>query len=105
MTEPTEQELISKAMSAIAKRPRPSRKKYFSEAEEKAGTARRVKEFRERKSKQTAKNSQLWELLCRAIDEGEISIIHENADSSIDGGVIVTDIDTVIEHIQDRPTD
>jgi hypothetical protein len=52
MTEQNEAELISKAMSAIAKRPRPNRKKYFSEADKRAGAARRVREFRERKKKE-----------------------------------------------------
>lgn len=57
MTEPSEltseeQKIISKYMSNLAKRPRPSRKKYFSEEERRAGAARRVREFRDRKKKE-----------------------------------------------------
>lgn len=52
MNEPTEAELISKAMSVIARRPRPNGKKYFSEADKREGAARRVREFRDRKKKE-----------------------------------------------------
>jgi hypothetical protein len=49
--------------------------------------------------KELEAESVLWRTVCRAIDEGVVSVILENADTSIDGGEIVTNIDEVIEHI------
>ncbi len=44
-------------------------------------------------------DSELWHLLCIAMDEGRISVILENSIDTIDGGVVVTEIDDVIEHL------
>jgi len=42
-----------------------------------------------------------WLAFCRALDEGRIAVVLEGASDSIDGGVIVTDIDEVLEHIKE----
>lgn len=40
-----------------------------------------------------------WRALCEAVDEGKLSLILEKATTLIDGGEIVTDIDSALEHI------
>ena len=42
-----------------------------------------------------------WLAFCRALDEGRIAVILEGASDSIDGDVIVTDIDEVLEYIKE----
>lgn len=64
-----------------------------------------VKSFKNRVSmaqhlaEQQKKDAENWRKFCQAIDECKISVILENADDSIDGGVIVTSADDVLEYI------
>lgn len=50
----------------------------------------------------TETNSYLWEKFCDALEDGRISVILEDASDTIDGGVIVTDIGDIIDHLTGR---